>query len=328
MKTILVSYLSLILITIGCSHSNPKYQTLNQSLTDDPITPDATVKENIYPAVDEHLVVPGFSFRLNHPNDKDLAGTYRVGFDGILHLPYKINIDTKNHTVQEVTEKVTQSYRSFFKPGSPNVTFNLIERKYWVEIGGLVNKSGKYLVNANTTFDELAAMAGGLTTEAKTEYMTAKITQGQTVIEVDLNQYYKSGDLSRFPPWHGGDIVFVKKLGGLSSLAPQMIKVLGDVRSPNDIPYIEGADLYYYVLKAGGQNNTVDMEKYEIVRTIDGVKKSIVFNPTKVETIPKLLAGDVLTLYPYHETMTERVLRAVSYVGTVITAVALLVIAF
>jgi protein involved in polysaccharide export with SLBB domain len=330
MKTAFVSYLFFISILVsGCSsHSNPDYQSLNESLKEQVNSQDPqTIKENLFPQVDENLVAPGFYFKLNHPNDKDLSGNFRVGFDYKISLPYKITIDTKGLTVQDLADKVVSSYRSFFKSGSPNVSFSLIERKYWVEIGGLVNKSGKYLVNSNTTFDELAAMAGGISTEAKTEYMTAKITQGETVIEVDLNQYYKSGDLTKFPPWRGGDVVFVKKLGGLTSITPQMVRVLGDVRSPNDIPYVDGADLFYYILKAGGQNNTVDMEKYEIVRTINGQKQSIRFDPTKVDTIPKIQAGDVLTLYPFRESLTERVLRTASYLGTIITAIAVLVIA-
>jgi hypothetical protein len=69
------------------------------------------------------------------------------------------------------------------------------------------------------------------------------------------------------------------------------------------------------------------MEKYEIVRTINGEKRSIRFDPTKVDTIPKIQAGDVLTLYPFRESFTERVLRTASYLGTIITAVAVLVIA-
>jgi protein involved in polysaccharide export with SLBB domain len=330
MKTAFVSYIFFISILLGgCStHSNPSYQSLNESLKEQVNNKDgALIKENLFPQVDEKIVAPGFYFKLNHPNDKDLSGNFRVGFDYRINLPYKVSIDTRGLTVQELIDKVVDSYRSFFKLGSPNVSFSLIERKYWVEIGGLVNKSGKYLVNSNTTFDELAAMAGGISSEAKTEYMTAKITQGETIIEVDLNQYYKTGDLSKFPPWKGGDVVFVKKLGGLTTIAPQMVRVLGDVRSPNDIPFVEGADIFYYILKAGGQNNTVDMEKYEIVRTINGEKRSIRFDPTKVETIPKIQAGDVLTLYPFRESFTERVLRTASYLGTIITAIAVLVIA-
>jgi hypothetical protein len=170
-------------------------------------------------------------------------------------------------------------------------------------------------------------MAQGISTEAKTEYMTAKITQGNKIYEVDLNQYYKNGDSTRFPHWQGADIVFIKKLSGDSTLSPQMVKVMGDVRTPSDIAFVEGADLYYYVLKAGGQNNTVDMYKYEIVRTIEGKKQAIVFDPSEVDTIPVLQAGDVLTLYPYRETATERFLRNLSYLGTIITAAAVLLIA-
>lgn len=322
---------TIILLQFGCATKNPDYKTLNESLQDKQAAGNSekeiTDPNAVYPLHDENKVAPGYSFRLSHPNDKDLSGSYKVNFEGLLHLPYKIKIDTKDKTVSEVTAKVQEAYRPFFRADSPPVSFTIAERKYWVEIGGLVNKSGKYLVNANTSFDELVAMAQGISSEAKTEYMTAKITQGTKVFEVDLNQYYKNGDATRFPHWQGGDFVFIKKLGGDSTLSPQMIKVMGDVRTPSDVAYIEGADLYYYVLKAGGQNNTVDMYKYEIVRTIDGKKQAIVFDPSEVDTIPVLHAGDVLTLYPYRETATERFLRNLSYLGTIITAAAVLLIA-
>lgn len=310
---------------VACSSKKTKkYQTINDTSNQEHTEEHA--HEN-FAETDESLVAPGYSFRLSHPNDKDLSGSFRVQFDGSLILPYKIKINTHGMKVDELRNKVISTFQSFFKPGSPSVNFTLTEKKYWVEVDGLVNKSGKYLIDKTTSFDELMALAQGISKEAKTEELTAKITQGDKTYEVDLNHYYRSGDKSDIPPWKGADNVFIKKIGGMESSSRRMVKVLGEVRSPGDIPYVEGTDIYYYLTKTGGQTNTVDVEKYEIIRTIDGKKQSIVFDPTKVESVPAIQPGDVIHLYPYRESRTEKVLRVLSYLGTVITATAVLMIA-
>lgn len=316
------------ILTASCSSKKGNYKTLNDELKSHAEEVAKTNAPQSFEEVDEAKVAPGFSFHLSHPNDKELAGNFRVAIDGMLQLPYKIKINTKDLTISELTNKVQAAYRPFFSSGSPGVGFSLHERKYWVEVGGLVNKSGKYLVSQNTTFDELISLAQGISSEAKTDFLSAQITQGEKVFEVDLNNYYRSGDLSRIPHWHGADAVFIKKAGGKGSMNTNMVKMLGEVRTPGEIPYVEGADLYYYLTKAGGQTNTVDVEKFEIVRTVDHEKISIVFNPSKIDEVPVIEPGDVVTLYPFRETKTEKVLRTMSYLGTVIIAAAFLIIAF
>lgn len=325
------AYLFLLVFIIlgsGCSSKKGNYKTLNDELKSHAEEEVKNSSPQVFEAVDETKVAPGFSFHLSHPNDKELAGNFRVNFDGLLQLPYKIRINTKGLTITEVINKVHSAYRPFFSSGTPGVNFSLHERKYWVEVGGLVNKAGKYLVSQNTTFDEIVSLAQGISGEAKTDFLSAQITQGDKVFEVDLNNYYRSGDATRIPQWHGADVVFIKKAGGKGSMSATMVKMLGEVRTPGEVPYLEGADLYYYLTKAGGQTNTVDSEKFEIVRTHNHEKISFVFDPTKIEEVPVIEPGDVITLYPYRETKTEKVLRTLSYLGTVIIAAAFLIVAF
>lgn len=279
--------------------------------------------------VDENIVAPGYSFYISHPNDKDLNGSYRVNFDGILNLPYKIRIKAQGLSISELQSKVANTFKPFFSEGSPSVSFSLHEKKYHVEVGGLINKSGKYLIGKNTTFDELISMAQGISAETKTEYLHARVTQGDKQFDIDLNSYYRTGDMSQFPPWRGGDVIFIKKSGGsgVGGLASTAIKVLGEVRIPGEVPYLPGADIYYYLTKAGGQTNTVDTTKYELIRTVEHKKVSIIFNPMDINTVPHIESGDILHLHPFRETFTERVLRTMSYLGTIITAAAVLVIA-
>lgn len=313
---------------IGCSSKKGNYKTLNDELKSHAEDEIKNTSPQTFDETDETKVAPGYSFHLSHPNDKELSGNFRVSFDGLLQLPYKVRINTKGLSVTELISKVQIAYRSFFSASSPGVNFTLNDKKYWVEVGGLVNKSGKYLVSQNTTFDELISLAQGISGEAKTDFLSAQITQGDKNFEVDLNSYYRSGDSSRIPHWHGADIVFIKKAGGKGSMSATMVKMLGEVRTPGEVPYVEGADLYYYLTKAGGQTNTVDVEKFEIIRTQDHEKISIVFDPTKIDQVPVIQAGDVITLYPFRETKTEKVLRTMSYLGTIIIATAFLIIAF
>ena len=92
------------------------------------------------------FMAPGHQFTLSHSSDSKLSGKFRADFNGILQLPYNVNVDVTGKTFPDLKEAVLSAYRKFFQKGVESVNFNLASRDFWVEVRGLVKKPGRYLV--------------------------------------------------------------------------------------------------------------------------------------------------------------------------------------
>lgn len=274
-------------------------------------------------------VAPGFLFEISHPEDKSLKGKYRVGFDGNILLPYHVQLKASGQTLQGFTDKVVKAYQYYFKDGTP-VTINLSERRYWVDVRGLVNKPTQYLVSDGTSLDEVIAMAGGLLlSKDERADIYVKIQRSSGVRLIDLASYYQQGNADLSPKWRGGELLFFQR--GANSSSDSSIKslppitVLGAVNKPGEVSYKESRDIFYYLSQAGGQGSYSDMSKIDIVRKYEGKNYTTTFDSREVGKIPQLLPGDVVIVGKDKLTPFERVAQTAGSIAAVISAVAILI---
>ncbi|MBA2406077.1 MAG: hypothetical protein H0V66_14975, partial [Bdellovibrionales bacterium] len=211
-----VCLLGLMLIT-GCASSNhgnnPPYEKVNDSTAKkiETSTPSDLREIKDIPQFEEseNLMAPGFQFALSHPTDTKLQGTFRSQLDGLLKLPYGVNVNITGLTFEELRKRVLEGYNSFFQRGAQNVSFNLVSRDYWIEVRGFVKKSGTYLVKRKESIDKVIDSAGGLKGNIKQDFFLVSIKQKNTSYSVSLNQYYENNVLGTSFTWTGGDVVFI-----------------------------------------------------------------------------------------------------------------------
>ena len=139
-------------------------------------------------------MAPGHLFKMSHLSDSKLSGKFRADFNGILQLPYNVNVDITNKTFAEVKEIVLNAYRKFFQRGVETVNFSLASRDYWVEVRGLVKKPGRYLVHPTDTLDLVVDQAGGVQGNISSDYFTASLKQSTFEYQVLLNKYFESNE--------------------------------------------------------------------------------------------------------------------------------------
>ena len=255
------------------------------------------------PPRDKNEVAPGYLVKISNVADKHLQGKFRVDFDGNLILPYDVTVNVAGKSVNELERAVNDAYRPYFV-GTPDLTVTILERERYVDVGGLVSKPGRFLVNEKSTVDELVAQAGGLlpATGNAGEYAAkyVNITQSGMSRLVRLSEYY-AGDRSLIPAWRGGDKVFFQSEGADSSSAVaatrNYIQVLGQVHAPGEYPYEDGADFIFYLSKAGGPNEKADLEKMEIIRVENGERRSFVFKMQDVKQVPVIRGGDIIVVH-------------------------------
>ncbi len=274
-------------------------------------------------------VAPGFLFRLSHGEDRALNGNFRVGFDGRLRLPYDKVIETNALTIEALAERVTELYRPYFKEG-PQAKLALVERKYWIDVGGLVNKAGRFLVDEGTTIDEVVALSGSFLPQKAAEWVRIEQTNGNSQV-INIAKYYKTGDRSPFPKWRGGDRVFFQAEEGDSGPAKaetdKGIRVLGQVQRPSEFLYRDGADFFHYLSQAGGPNQFADLRNGQLVRGPDNDRRLYRFDVERVAEIPPLRRGDILIVEPDRRSNFERGLTYAVSFATILSAVAFVAIA-
>ena len=148
-------------------------------------------------------LAPGWLVALHSLTDSKLDGEYRIDFNGDLSLPYDIKVNTNGMTLSQLHKKLMDQLLSFFKnPSDINLTVK--ERRYWVDVRGLVQKPARYLVDHEASLDEVIGLAGGLSKETPPQYV--QIHKGHKVLVLNLNQYYSQiFEHPQILGWIGGE---------------------------------------------------------------------------------------------------------------------------
>lgn len=274
-------------------------------------------------------MAPGHLFTMSHSSDSKLSGKFRADFNGILQLPYNVNVDVTNKTFAEVKETVLNAYRKFFQKGVESVNFALTSKDFWVEVRGLVKKPGRYLVRPSDTLDLVVDAAGGVQGDISVDYFTASLKQANYEYQVLLNRYFESTESVDKIRWLGGDSVFVAKLDSLAGASREIpfVTMLGGVVKPGKVLHQKDASLYYYIEKSGGLVQGLGYNECYVFRnTKDGVKR-INFSFDKPETIPVIFPNDTIYMNSKIETEGDTWLNRFGQIAGIISTAALLIIA-
>lgn len=270
-----------------------KARLSDQRLSDDKITSQKKL----------NLVSPGYLIGLNNIDDEQLNGEFRIGFDSILELPYSIKINTKGLSETELKNNIIYAYKKFFK-STPTLGVSILEREFWIDVRGLIKNSGKYLVRKDTSLDEILAKAGGLERNNSGDALAQaiRITQsGNDVANINLNEYY-SGKQFNLPEWTGGDLVFAQLQGTPGSIgtknktivASKTVQMVGQIKNPGELKFLPGADIFYYLVKAGGPTEKADLNRIMVVRESNGKKQQKNMNIEQLQAAPEILPGDLI----------------------------------
>jgi len=269
-------------------------------------------------------IAPGNQIKISTYEDKNLNGKFRVAYDGKLELPDDVTIDTTGLSMAAFKQRISEAYRPYFR-GAPDLAVSVVDKDVYVDVEGLVQKPGQYLVRPNSTLDEVIAKAGGLQQTPGTTAFAARwvsIEQGGEAKLVRLSEYY-AGARSVVPQWRGGDLVFFQSEGADATSAmaagKHYVQVLGEVNDPGEYTYENGADFFYYLSKAGGPTQNADLDRIEIIRLDGAVKKSLPFKMKDVKSIPSIQNGDIVMLHA--DKPSSLIQNVTSVIGSMATSV-------
>jgi polysaccharide biosynthesis/export protein len=271
---------------------------------------------------------PGDRVRIDIFRVPDYSGEALVLPDGTLNLPQVGYVAVQGMTLEQATQVISDRYAPFLR--RPLVTMNLVSlRPVRVAISGEINRPGSYIVSSGnaadapdgvqfSTITEAIALAGGVTPRADLRQVQVyrQPVNGQAqVINIDLWQLLRSGDLSQDVVLQGGDTIVIPTATaidsaealelGSASFAPDQIKVyvVGEVVAPGEVSVAPNTPLNQALLAAGGFDNqraarsSVDLVRLNPDGTASQRNVTVNFNQgVNEETNPALQNGDVIVV--------------------------------
>ena len=278
----------------------------------------------------ENEIAPGFELELSCPADRALSGAYRVEADGLLRLPYKVQIDANGLSTEALKTELDRAYRPFLK--APDFRVTIKHRMFFVDVQGLVTKPGPVLVKSDSSLDEIIAGAGGLqqTPERQAQAQYVRVVQGATSGTFKLRDYF-AGSLTGLPIWQGGEKIFFQSEGGplesKGKVARRYINLLGQVRSPGEYPYEHG-DFHRYLIAAGGPTDRADLDNISLIRMHGdsvGTRNFTAHEPTE---LPTLEPGDTVIVQADNPSPLEKRSRVIGGFMSILTSIATVVLLF
>ena len=323
--------IAFVVMMSGCASPPPVLNTqgpnLDQKGTGSPEEFDRD-SAHLQAVPQANVVRPGYLYETSSMNDPGLGGKYRVDPDGKLRLSYGVVIDTQGIKEEELPKKIIDSYQPFLR-SAQSIRVNLIQKKLWIDIRGLVNKAGKYLIEPDASLDEVLNAAGSLVANSQAEYVKIQSTSNTTLIS--LTDYYNTGNLNNLPKWQGGEIIFVQRKSEVSSSLLEnshpVVQLLGEVKTPGEIPYRKEGDFIYYLTKAGGPSAVANLSKVEIIRIDNGKRLSETYDWDQSKQIVHIVPGDVIIVHATQQTPLERTIQSGAGIAAILSAFGILIIA-
>jgi polysaccharide biosynthesis/export protein len=185
------------------------------------IGPSVSAAQSGQVAADADRVRPSGRYQLrsgdvlgvNFPFVPDFNQTITVQPDGFITLRALGSISVASLTVPELSERLRAEYSTILQNPVLTVELKEFEKPYFV-VAGEVERPGRYDLHGGTTAAHALAVAGGITSRAKSsEAVIVRRLPAGTVESRPLNlkTMLKEGRLSADVPLQPGDMLFVPR---------------------------------------------------------------------------------------------------------------------
>lgn len=195
-------------------------------------------------------------------SQSDLTGTYKVGPDGSIGVPWAGTLVVEDLTRQEAVTKLLEIYQPHFKS---ELAISVDVSEYapmQVFVLGEVQNSKQVDLAVGGTLLEALSAAGGLKREKESPAPgRCAIARGnEKVVWVDLEELLKKGNLTLNVPLEHGDVIYVPDVDA------RLVHVMGQVKTAGPLELGNGMSLLEAVSKAGGATEDADLRMVFVLR--------------------------------------------------------------
>jgi polysaccharide export outer membrane protein len=228
----------------------------------------------------DYLLGAGDRIRISVFEVPEYSGDYQIPPGGDLYLPLIGGVSIEGQTQSQAAETITAKYARFLK--RPLITVSLVSpRPINVVVSGEVNRPGSFTVGLQggagdnpgvqyPTVIGAITLAEGVTLAADLRHVQLRRREGpgpERLINLDLTELVKSGDVRRDLTLRDGDTVFVPTATNINmaeirqfstaSFAaapnrPRTVTVVGQVNRPGSYVVVGGAATATATEEGGG----------------------------------------------------------------------------
>ncbi len=196
---------------------------------------------------------------------KDLSFSAIVRPDGKITVPGLGEVKATGRTPNHLQRTLTDGLKALVK--NPIVTVSVREiTNNQVHIFGGGVTSGVFDLSRSTTLLQLLCQISDFT---NADLNRSYVLRGEQKIKTGFDKLFLKGDSSQDVVLESGNVIFIP------IAEEKNVYVLGAVNSPRFIVYREGLTVMEAILEAGGFNKFAKPNDTQILRGMEGKKKSI-----------------------------------------------------
>ena len=255
----------------GCASPSPKSTPHFGAMAPDADLPTMMITNQLSPELfqpDMQLMTlgPGDQIEASIVGMLNTASTMSVGPDGKIYFNLLPGIDVWGLTLPETKARLEMELSKYQSSPQVSVALRAVGSKQ-VWLLGRLTKPGIYPLTGPTTLLESLAQAGGtarsasqISTEELSDLRHSFVVREGQFLPVNFDRLLRHGDMSQNIYLRPGDFVYVP------FALSQEVYVLGAVRAPRAVPYVDQMTLLSAIAGTAGA------ARYDILdRTDDGV---------------------------------------------------------
>ena len=278
----------------------------------------ATVPAN---ELDEKLY-PGNLLHISLFDNASVTKNYRIDPQGFIYLPEVGKINCNDQTLSSLRRIVVKALSSIYKNAS-GLTLIKKSNDIYINVLGLVEKPGPYLIPLDGTIQLAFQEAGGLSEGAQMNKIQLRHA-GKTTI-IDYKKYLDSGDEKLLPKFSARDEIFVPSSNLITNIrmthpstsktgeptswldtpSNQAVKIIGGIARPGRYKWSDEMNLLDLIAEAGGPTAIADTTNIQIIpkKTNKGNVHTIKFNLKRfmadggnLSVVPTIKAGYTINI--------------------------------
>jgi len=209
---------------------------------------------------------PGDVLEIEVIGDGTTRATTTVGADGKIYYYLLPGLNVWGMTLADTKALLDKQLLTYVRKPDVSITLrNVGSKRVWVL--GRLNNPGIYPLTAPMTVLEAISRAGGLftsrfsgTTEELADLHHSFLIRGGKPIALDFNRLLREGDMSQNIYLQPDDYIY------LPSALSKVVQVLGAVRTPKPVGFMDQVTLVSAIGSAGGPSEGAQVSKVAIVR--------------------------------------------------------------
>lgn len=277
---------------------------------------------------EEELLVSGNELLIKLPGSTENAETYPIDFEGFIFLPTVGKIRADGKSLQEVRLDISNKLPQYIRKISP-VEISVLKRGFFIQLTGHVFNPGWYVTPQHFDIEQVLSMAGGIVDGAVMSKIHILRNNGPTNEKIifDYSQYLLEGDRDLLPQLNSKDIIFVPRTSRIGKIQRRLgtwfppksdldisidnkIRVVGEVKKPGFVEYIEGGNILDFISLAGGPTISADLKNVILISGANNGSKNkfinlaYLLNNGNLDAIYLVYPGDTIFVNSKHENIT------------------------